>query len=258
MLYCINMRILIFLFSLLTAFAANGKILRIAVIDTGLGYESHGLESNLCQYGHKDFTKQQQYIKIPGVATQVPLDTHGHGTNIAGIIDDNAGLVKNSYCLVIIKFYANVNVDGDALKQEIEAFKYAKELNVDIINFSGGGEHINKEELDTVKAYLDNHGVVIAAAGNESSSLDKKPYYPAMADKRNIIVGSRRNGKISYFSNYGPQVTRWEDGENVMGNGLSFSGTSQATAIVTGKIIVNMVTSYDNNRSKKILVAKRK
>ena len=95
-------------------------------------------------------------------------------------------------------------------------------------------------EKAAVKRFLDHSGKIIAAAGNEHASLElaENAYFPALYDKRIIVVGNNtKDGVRSNSSNYGEPVTRWEVGEDVEAYGIVMTGTSQATAVATGKII---------------------
>src|ERR1035437_10086308 len=101
--------------SLLFASAADGKdvLLKVAVIDSGINTVYYN-STMLCDYGHRDFS---------GTTIE---DTHGHGTNISGIIDqyakniflslhddrgtarakiDELAATKVKYCQVIIKYW---------------------------------------------------------------------------------------------------------------------------------------------------------
>lgn len=214
------------------------KPIVVAILDTGLGYLNHGKEAKLCKFGHKDFTEKNEIFPLDGIKDPVPLDTWSHGTNIAGVIQEFAG--DSNYCMVIIKCSLPYGTKSN-LDMEIEAIQYATKIEVDIINYSGGGTERSDKEILEVKKFLDGGGIFIAAAGNERSYLNDKPYYPALTDSRVIVVGSVSfDGKISGFSNYGPQVDVWENGENVEGFSLSLTGTSQATAIATGKLIKSL------------------
>ena len=89
-----NKLLFIFLFFFSSVFANEvapavclSPPIRIAVIDTGFGYNNLGHSATLCRFGHKDFTKSQKFTDKYGTIDKVPLDLHGHGTNIAGIID---------------------------------------------------------------------------------------------------------------------------------------------------------------------------
>lgn len=233
-----------------TAYAAEHKqcksVTTVAVLDTGFGYNNLGHSAKLCKFGHKDFSVDQRYSAEYGTKDKIPLDIHGHGTNIVGVIADNAKITN--YCFVIIKYYS-IKQDG---KQSVEAsnkaLEYAANIGADFINYSGGGPERSDRETKAVKRFLDNGGKFIAAAGNEGTNLDliENAYYPAMDDKRIIVVGNNNfYGVRSYKSNYGKVVKRWELGENVTGYGLTMTGTSQATAVATGKILSERKNTCD-------------
>lgn len=208
----------------------------VAVIDTGFSPQASGQEDVLCKYGHRDFTVDQQYYRELGTKDPVPTDLHGHGTNIAGII---AKYAKDAdFCIVVLKYYAEKGSDKDNLANTVKAIDHARQIKADIINYSGGGIAPAQVEIDAVKKYLDQGGKFVAAAGNERNNMDFRAYYPAMNDDRVIVVGNgRSNEDRAPSSNYGTRVDRWEQGTNVEGFGLVMTGTSQAAAIATGKIL---------------------
>lgn len=166
------------------------------------------------------------------------MDTHGHGTNIVGIIDGYVSKSKVDYCIVVVKYYSSKQSGNENLEASVKALNYAANLKVDYINYSGGGVEFSGEEYKSVKRFLDQGGRFIAAAGNENSNLDLSSYYPAMYDSRIIIVGNlTAHGVRSVLSNYGSVVKRWEVGEDIEAYRIVLSGTSQATAVATGKIV---------------------
>lgn len=226
----------------------QSKKIVVAVLDTGI--DPALKQSNmLCDKGHKDFTDT-------GLD-----DHHGHGTHVSGLIHQyalNLILTNNStqkdiekffnmktnYCQVILKYYDPKNKNsGDT---ELAALKYAIKLKVDIINISGGGLTYVEEEKTLIKKALDMGIKVVVAAGNESNNLDVVPYYPASLDSRLIVVGNLNSYNLrATTSNYGTKVNSWEHGVDVLSllpNGAfgKLTGTSQATAIKTGKIINKM------------------
>lgn len=240
------------------------KPIVIAVIDTGLKYNKYSKEARLCNFGHKDFSPAQNFSTDFGTKDPVPTDTHGHGTNIAGLITYQARNLN--YCLVIIKFYDPKTAGNDNLQATIKAFSYATQIKADVINYSGGGLDYSPEEKAAVTKFLDNGGHFFAAAGNEKSDITKNPYYPAAYDYRITVVGnarevtqeeydkeqhrdgSRARPKVkvegyegiairSIASNYGETMMQWEFGEGQVAFGFMMTGTSQATAITTGKYI---------------------
>lgn len=219
--------------------------IKVAVIDTGYDFKSiWGLRSGhkfpkdltmpkICAGPHHDFTRQdtdKEYLK----------DNHGHGTHIAGAIAQHAQ--DADYCLLILKFYDSKTVTNN-LKNVIDAIEYAIDQNVDVINLSLGGISPSEAEKKAIVKALDKGIVVVACAGNEYSDLSKHAYYPALYDERIIVVENiDSKGTRLPSSNYGPQVDVKEVGTNVLSllpdNQYGYmSGTSQATAVVTGKIV---------------------
>lgn len=226
-----------FLFVLISSVAlAQDKPIVIAVLDTGFGYSQESLNiKHLCKYGHKDFTNDNEYVFGLNTVDKVPKDMHGHGTNVTGLIEKNAS-TKN-YCFVILKVFS-LNPYADNLKSEIEAIRYATNVKADFINYSGGGKALEVEERLAVKNYLDSGGIFFAAAGNDNNDLGKIPYYPALSDSRVIVIGGLNNDNEKFKpSNFGKRVDFMEKAVNQNAYGLTFSGTSQATAISTGKYL---------------------
>jgi len=224
----------------------------VAVIDTGLDEELMN-KNSICKTGHKDFT---------GMGLK---DNHGHGTHISGIIDQYAknyiftkgkrpsdiDIINVNYCQIIIKYYDPKAHGSDNLKNTIQAFRWAIDQKVDVINYSGGGLEYSKEEYKVVVEALDKGIKVVAAAGNERSDIDISKYYPAMYDKRIYIVGNivGESREIAASSNKGKSVNTWEIGTNVLSrlpvNKYGYmTGTSQSTAIKSGKIVREMLLQH--------------
>lgn len=218
-----------------TCFAS--QILRVAVIDTGLDLEDPRFSYLLCDNGttSSDFTETT--LK----------DKNSHGTHVTGLIKQYA---KNSnYCLIIIKFYSEYGTSY--LNRSIE---YAIEQKASIINISAGGRNFDEIEYNLIKNSPNITYVV--AAGNEGLKLDcnKTTNYPTCYKLPNVIsVGCLDKYENKCLtSNYGKYVKSWELGQNVYSTfplktcdvqtrdckGMGYiSGTSQATAIHTGKLI---------------------
>lgn len=217
----------------------SDKPVRIAVVDTGFGWNSSVSEARLCKSGHKDFSGENTFTTPNITKIPVPLDNHGHGTNIVGIIEEYAKKAHINYCIIIIKYHSD-KFTFNNLSATVKSFNYAFEIKADFVNYSSGGNEAYYQEREAVERYLNAGGVLVAAAGNESLNLDDPHagYYPAKYDRRIIVVGSLDDhGKKLLSSNYGSIVNRWELGLHVTGYGLSMSGTSQATAIATGKLV---------------------
>jgi subtilisin family serine protease len=208
------------------------KVLKIAIVDTGLDLSDPRFDGHICPKGHKTFTST-------GIA-----DTIGHGTHIAGLIQQYAG--DGPYCFLIYKYYSEYAPGHVNLQNESAAFQEAIRNGADIVNFSAGGPEFNEDEYLMIK----NHPEVtfIVAAGNERSNLDlpENGYFPASYFLKNeIVVGALDSvGNKLPHSNWGRLVKIKEIGQDVLSlvpysldsTGLARkTGTSQATAIHTGK-----------------------
>lgn len=216
------------LLGMLLSTMSHADTIRVAVVDTGLNLKDPRFSKHLCPTGHKDFTDY-------GIE-----DHDGHGTHVAGLIQQYA---KNAdYCLLILKYYDGRNKLGSANRLS-SALWYAALMQVKIVNFSGYGDQPHSGEKEAIKK---NENIIFSvSAGNDSKDIDslENAVYPACYRLPNIhVVGNGIDGIPNKYSNYGSRVTYWENGENVVSTGLNgkmvrMTGTSQATAIHTGKLI---------------------
>ena len=227
------------------------KDITVAVVDTGIQFNHPFLKSNVTAINGKvsalnfgkDFSKK--------IASNTPTDSHGHGTHVAGIVKSIFPEVN----LLALKYY-NPHASGKTnLESTIKALQYAVDQNVDIINYSGGGPEASEAERAVLKEAEKKGILIIAAAGNERSDIDKKEnhYYPASYGLSNIItVGAHDEfNKIIASSNYGSKTVDiaapgFRIKSSIPGNGAGLmTGTSQATAFVTG-VAALIKSNYPN------------
>ena len=216
---------------------------RVAIIDTGLDLKDRRFSAHICNDGHHwDFVKNKS----------VEMDFHGHGTHIAGLIWAHSE--DSNYCLLIYRYYDSGTDGRNNLYREIDAIKQAIKDGATVINISGGGPFKSTEECKII-AESPNTTFVLAA-GNDGLNIDPPGgYYPASCGSSNIVaVGSiDKYGKRDLWSNYGKTVTAWENGMHVISTLPNdkmgtMSGTSQATAIRTGKIILQRHKECGKNK----------
>lgn len=167
----------------------------------------------------------------------------GHGTAIASII---GGQLEGSLGLAPSASILSIEVldqfgEGDAFtvaKGVVEA----TDRGSDLINLSLGGD-FSSPVLESAVAYAREKGVlVVAAVGNEGIP---EVAYPARYEGVIGVTAVDLMGRPSAFANYGDGVdvsapgvqvnTAWEEDEIV-----SFSGTSGATAFVSGALVAEM------------------
>lgn len=212
--------------------------IRVAIIDTGLDIKDPRFSHLICDEG----TTSKSFV--PDVSLK---DTNGHGTHVAGLIKLNAE--DSSFCFIILKYYLDSSSGTLNLKREVQAVKWAINNKASIINISGGGPETNKDEENLIK---NNPKITfIVAAGNENQELNcvNKNFYPACYNYPNLISV----GCIDCLTtNYGEKIKAWESGNNLYSTVpkniacsifakvcgmLYMTGTSQATAVHTGKLI---------------------
>ena len=219
----------------------------VAIIDTGIDPEHSYLKDNIHvlegtkgsrNYG-KDFSVASSGIQR-SPSSRAPIDRHGHGTHVAGIIKGVFSHVK----IVPIKYY-NPNRSGqENLNSLIQSLEYAIEKNVDIINYSGGGPEPSIRELEILKKAEQKGILIVAAAGNESANIDKRDFsfYPASYNLNNIIAVTAHNKNLEILpsSNWGEKsVDLSAPGHRIYSSipknlFAHMTGTSQATAFVSG------------------------
>ena len=172
-------------------------------------------------------------------------DDHGHGTHISGLIsaDSNmySGISPGTQLMTLKYFDPQAPISGN-LMNSVRAIKYAIKMGAHIINYSGGGmDPFEPERLALLEA--EKKGIlVVAAAGNEQTNSDLIGFYPASYGLSNVISVTATNpaGQRVPSSNWGPKgVHLSAPGDQILstfpdGKMAKMTGTSQATAIVTG------------------------
>ncbi len=175
-------------------------------------------------------------------------DRHGHGTHIAGIIGavggNGVGLsgVSPQVSLMALKYCEPGGLGGDPVANTAAAIRYAIRMGAHVINYSAGGPLPDDEELTAIREADDAGILLVAAAGNERSNSDLKPYYPADYELPNILSVTAFDQRLAILptSNYGIRtVDLAAPGKDIFstlpgGRYGRLSGTSQATAFATG------------------------
>jgi len=162
-----------------------------------------------------------------------------HGTHVAGIIGssiDNyafgAGVAPKTSIMPIDVFESETAYTSDV----IEGIYQAVWAGADIINMSLGSYSYNSQYNNAIQYAYQSGLVIVASAGNDSSSQTR---YPASYD--NVIsVGSTDSSDYqSYFSNYGYDIDIVAPGSSIYStlpynSGGWMSGTSMASPVVAG------------------------
>ena len=142
----------------------DGTGIVIAVIDTGVDFN----HPDLFGWGH-DGKVIGGYNFIQ--EDQPPMDTNGHGTQVAGVIAADGQAVGIAPKAKILAY--KVSEDGEGVSSEliIRAIEKAIEDEADIINISLGVNKTNVKIERAVNHALEKEIFVVTAAGNDGPEL---------------------------------------------------------------------------------------
>ncbi|MDR0609661.1 MAG: S8 family serine peptidase, partial [Planctomycetaceae bacterium] len=241
----------------------NNQSVVVAVIDDGIQINHPDLQANIWTNPNeiagngKDDDGNGFIDDIHGWNTydnnSNVTDTNGHGTNMAGIIGavGNNGIGVTSIApdvkILPIKTGSQMLSSGAIVAgiNYLIKLKTGFGINICAINASFGSFGIDTAERTAIIAAGNAGIMVIAAAGNEQTDTDIRPVSPAHNnDLTNVIsvAATDKTDLLCSFSNYGANsVDLAAPGMSIYATGLTSaygggSGTSSATAIVTGAV----------------------
>jgi len=143
----------------------DGTGIKIAVIDTGVDFnhpDLFGWGSDGKVIGGYNFIQPDQ----------LPMDTNGHGTKVAGVIAADGNIFGVAPKAKILAY--KVSEDGEGVSSELisGAIQKAIEDEADIINISLGVNRTNSKIDNAINHALDNGIFVVTAAGNDGPELE--------------------------------------------------------------------------------------
>ncbi|MFN2392862.1 MAG: S8 family serine peptidase [Pyrinomonadaceae bacterium] len=231
----------------------------VAVLDSGVDYTHPDLAANMWLRpnnvpAYKDdelgaFDDLHGFNAAENLSD--PMDDNGHGTHCAGIVgaegnnDEGISGINWKVQIMPLKFMGRGGFG--TTKNAIEAINYAIDrkragVNVKVINASWGSMLSSKALEDAIRAAGEEGILFVAAAGNNSTSNDKRPHYPSNYDLPNVIsvAALDRNDQLASFSNFGVKTVHVAaPGREILSTWLNdeyreASGTSMATPYVAG------------------------
>ena len=199
----------------------DGTGIKIAVIDTGV------------DFNHPDLFGWGPDGKVIGgynfiQPTQLPMDTNGHGTKVAGIIAADGNVLGVAPKAKILAY--KVSEDGEGVSSELisGAIQKAIEDKADIINISLGVNRTNSKIDNAVNHALDNGIFVVTAAGNDGPGLET--IGSPGKNFKSITVGATYNNLTSSL------IATLEIDEKQY-TVIPMVGSSKTDKPITGKII---------------------
>lgn len=214
--------------------ASPGRTVRIAIIDTGLSVNQKALWEKV--------DASANFVEN-GVANDGPNNTDtngngiidegaGHGTMIAGIIDEIAPQTR----FVIAR---SADSDGMAtLWTVIEGLAFAASSGAEVANLSLGTPNSLSALPDVIDWCESQNMMVVSGIGNNGT---RDALFPARYSKVICVAGLNPDSTKAYFSNFDSKtnsacpatgiVSEWWDGHLGVWSGTSFSSPMVAAAI---------------------------
>ncbi len=260
--------------------AGGDPFVTVAVIDTGVDYTHPDLKANMWVNtgeipgngidddgdGYIDDVYGCSTVSDARFHTGDPMDDHGHGTHVAGIIaaaNNKVGTVGVAYNVKIMAIKAG-QATGVFLQSDIaEAIVYAYTHGADVINMSFGGSACSIAVQDALQsAYTTS--TLVAAAGNDGMPNELTdnydvalPTYPAALSYVVGVMSVNALGVESSFTNWDVEAYNSVEYEVYAPGELMLStlpdnrygklnGTSMATPLVSG--IAALLRSYYTDR----------
>ncbi|MEB3298657.1 MAG: S8 family serine peptidase [Candidatus Sericytochromatia bacterium] len=208
-----------------------GRQIKVAVLDTGVDRT------------HADLVD----VTLPGFTVMptgpaLGMDDEGHGTHVAGLIGasirNGIGIAGISDRVRILPVKVLDSDGSGTLDDVIRGLAYAKSAGAQVVNLSLSAPASSTLERQAIRDLVDSGVAVVAAAGNEGSN---QPMSPAALPGVIAVGATDPADARAAFSSYGAHVTLAAPGKDIIsavpGNAYrSFSGTSQATPLVSGII----------------------
>ena len=244
-----------------------GEGVVVAVIDTGVDYNHEDLQDNIWtnsaevsgQKGTDD--DNNGYVDdVHGInlidPNETPMDDHGHGTHVAGIIameNNNVGGVGIAYKSKIMPIKAGGS-DGTLYSSDIaKAIVYAYKNGADVINMSFGS-YAHSALIENALQDAFSSCVLVAAAGNDGiptadCPLGGQNMYPASYSYVIGVMAYDEANKFASFSNwdYAPNANAEYEvvalGVSIYstlpnGRYASWNGTSMAAPMVSAEAAI--------------------
>jgi subtilisin family serine protease len=201
---------------------ASGII--VAVIDTGVRYTHEDLAANTWRNstevpGNQLDDDGNGYVDdVHGINARLntgdPMDDHGHGTHVAGIIGavggNGVGCVGAAFRVQIMGLkFLHTDLHG-TVSDAIECIDYARAKGAKVINASWGHytDYTSVALYDAIARARDAGIIFVTAAGNDGMDNDTINFYPANYELDNIVVvaATTRYDVLAGFSHYGART----------------------------------------------------
>ena len=256
----------------------GSKDVTVAVIDSGMDMDHPDLVSNRWLNegeipndnldndgnGYVDDVNGWDFVS----GDNQPEDDDGHGTHCAGTIgatgNNNNQVVGVCWDVSIMPVKAG-DATGLLDSDIVDSIRYAARNGAKVLSNSYGGSGYSQTIYDAVEFAYEQGAIFIAAAGNDGTSNDSVPQYPASYDLPNVVaVAATDDGdNLASFSNFGVEsVDLAAPGVGIVstylnGETASLDGTSMACPHVAGAmgLLYSVLPGLTPEEAKSLLMA---
>lgn len=239
-----------------------------------IGIVDSGIDASHPDLDHINITAWADYVN----QRSNPYDDNGHGTHIAGIIAAKGEIrgAAPEVSMVVVKV---INADGSGSDSVVaEGIRFCIDNEADVICLSLGGTarflNLGDDTAAACNQAIDRGIFVVAAAGNDGEDDDGDVASPAVVQGVIAVGAIDENKNIASFSSIGnnegeiPGYQFWDLTEpedpnkkpELVAPGVDItsthlekgyakaSGTSQATAFVSGALVLLLDAKPDYQR----------
>lgn len=245
-----------------------GESVIVGIVDSGIDINHPDLD-HINIHAWTDLTVKEE---------PEPYDDNGHGTHIAGIIAAKGEIkgIAPEVSMVVVKA---IDADGSGSDSDVaEGIQFCIDNEADVICLSLGGRarflNLGDETAAACNQAIDMGVFVVAAAGNDGEDDDGDVASPAVVQGVIAVGAIDENKNIASFSSMGnnegeiPGYQFWDLTEpedpnkkpELVAPGVDItstyieegyakaSGTSQATAFVSGALVLLLDANPDYQR----------
>ena len=218
-----------------------GDGIKIAIIDTGIGYTHPDLANNV-KGGHR-------FLERGAINDSNYMDDHGHGTFCAGIAapeDNDIGVigVAPKAHLYGVKTFNSRGVGSTS--DIIASIEWSTDNGMNVISMSFGSHENSWAVRDACNEAYSAGIVLVGAAANANESV----WYPAAHDSVIAVGATDSNDVRASFSNFGPKLELMAPGVGIystyLGGGYeTLGGTSASCPHVSGTAALVFASDVD-------------
>ena len=186
----------------------GGRGVTVAVLDTGVAYENHGRFRRSPDFHPSHFVHPYDFVD----GDRHPDDENGHGTHVAGTINEATG---NTIGVTGLAYGADIMPvrvldrvgEGDSVTIS-DGIRYAVRHGADVINlsfeFDPSTSRRDVPDLLSALRYARHHGVLVVAASGNSGRNSLA--YPARAPSVLSVGATTEHGCEADYSNSGAHL----------------------------------------------------